>query len=241
MGLIASLGTGLAGLLNQQFNMQITLAAFSLVGVFGLLVWALAFRTLPKKAARQDVQRKNIAVSRSMLAWWIALFFGLQSFLYYSLLTWLPSLWQAAGFSQIAAGNLATIFQLSGMPATLSIPFIAEKRHGLLYSVWGIMLGFVLGALGILIPGANFGLNVVYALLMGVASGAALPSALSFSRRKPPMLMETASLSGFAQSVGYLFAAIGPVLYGFIQTATGSWDLLLWLTVGLTLLMFVAG
>ncbi|MDN6038882.1 MAG: MFS transporter, partial [Lacticaseibacillus paracasei] len=25
------------------------------------------------------------------------------------------------------------------------------------------------------------------------------------------------------------------------QTATGSWNLLLWLTVGLTLLMFVAG
>lgn len=241
MGLIASLGTGLAGLLNQQFNMQITLAAFSLVGVFGLLVWALAFRTLPKKAARQDVQRKNIAVSRSMLAWWIALFFGLQSFLYYSLLTWLPSLWQAAGFSQIAAGNLATIFQLSGMPATLSIPFIAEKRHGLLYSVWGIMLGFVLGALGILIPGANFGLNVVYALLMGVASGAAFAICIVFFQKKTADAYETASLSGFAQSVGYLFAAVGPVLYGFIQTATGSWDLLLWLTVGLTLLMFVAG
>ena len=157
------------------------------------------------------------------------------------MLTWLPSLWQAAGFSQIAAGNLATIFQLSGMPATLSIPFIAEKRHGLLYSVWGIMLGFVLGALGILIPGANFGLNVVYALLMGVASGAAFAICIVFFQKKTADAYETASLSGFAQSVGYLFAAVGPVLYGFIQTATGSWDLLLWLTVGLTLLMFVAG
>ena len=96
------------------------------------------------------------------------------------------------------------------MPATLSIPFIAERRHGMAYSVWGIMLGFVLGALGVLIPGANFGLNVVFSLLMGVASG-------------------------------YLFAAVGPVLYGFIQTTTGSWNLLLWITVGLTLFMFGAG
>ncbi|MDF3333235.1 MFS transporter [Lacticaseibacillus rhamnosus] len=241
MGLVASLGTGLAGLLNQQFHMKFTMAAFSLVGVAGLVVWALAFRRLAPVKNQAATGRRNVRVSRSLLAWWIALFFGLQSFLYYSLLTWLPSLWHAAGFSQLAAGNLATIFQLSGMPATLSIPFIAERRHGMAYSVWGIMLGFVLGALGVLIPGANFGLNVVFSLLMGVASGAAFAICIVFFQKKTADAYETASLSGFAQSLGYLFAAVGPVLYGFIQTTTGSWNLLLWITVGLTLFMFGAG
>ena len=109
------------------------------------------------------------------------------------------------------------------------------------YSVWGIMLGFVLGALGVLIPGANFGLNVVFSLLMGVASGAAFAICIVFFQKKTADAYETASLSGFAQSLGYLFAAVGPVLYGFIQTTTGSWNLLLWITVGLTLFMFGAG
>ncbi|WFB41937.1 MFS transporter [Lacticaseibacillus huelsenbergensis] len=241
MGLVASLGTGLAGLLNQQFHMKLTMAAFSLVGVAGLVIWALALRTLPPVKTWQGSARKNVAVSHSLLTWWIALFFGLQSFLYYSLLTWLPSLWQAAGFSQLTAGNLATIFQLSGMPATLSIPFIAERRHGLAYSVWGIMLGFALGALGILIPGANFGLNVIFSLLMGVASGAAFAICIVFFQKKTADAYETASLSGFAQSLGYLFASVGPMLYGFIQTLTGSWNLLLWVTVVLTLIMFAVG
>lgn len=127
------------------------------------------------------------------------------------------------------------------MPATLSIPFIAERRHGLAYSVWGIMLGFALGALGILIPGANFGLNVIFSLLMGVASGAAFAICIVFFQKKTADAYETASLSGFAQSLGYLFAAVGPMLYGFIQTLTGSWNLLLWVTVVLTLIMFVVG
>lgn len=76
---------------------------------------------------------------------------------------------------------------------------------------------------------------------MGVASGAVFAICIVFFQKKTADAYETASLSGFAQSVGYLFAAVGPVLYGCIQTATGLWDLLLWMTVGLTLLMFVAG
>jgi CP family cyanate transporter-like MFS transporter len=34
-----------------------------------------------------------------------------------------------------------------------------------------------------------------------------------------------ASLSAFAQSVGYLVAAAGPLEVGLLHTATGSWDI----------------
>ncbi len=34
---------------------------------------------------------------------------------------------------------------------------------------------------------------------------------------------ETAQLSGMAQSMGYLFAAIGPLVAGALTQATGSW------------------
>ena len=33
-----------------------------------------------------------------------------------------------------------------------------------------------------------------------------------------------ASLSGFAQSAGYLVASAGPLEVGLLHTATGSWD-----------------
>ena len=57
----------------------------------------------------------------------------------------------------------------------------------------GIMLGFVLEALGVLIPGANFGLNVVFSLLMGVASGRLFAICIVFFQKKTADAYETAS------------------------------------------------
>jgi hypothetical protein len=34
-----------------------------------------------------------------------------------------------------------------------------------------------------------------------------------------------ASLSAFAQSVGYLVASVGPLMVGLLHTATGSWNI----------------
>ena len=34
-----------------------------------------------------------------------------------------------------------------------------------------------------------------------------------------------ASLSAFAQSAGYLVAATGPLLFGLVHSATGSWNI----------------
>jgi CP family cyanate transporter-like MFS transporter len=34
-----------------------------------------------------------------------------------------------------------------------------------------------------------------------------------------------ASLSAFAQSVGYLVASVGPLMVGLLHSATGSWNL----------------
>jgi MFS transporter, CP family, cyanate transporter len=38
----------------------------------------------------------------------------------------------------------------------------------------------------------------------------------------------SASLSGFAQGVGYLIAATGPLLIGFLHAATGAWVVPIW-------------
>jgi CP family cyanate transporter-like MFS transporter len=75
----------------------------------------------------------------------IALFFGLQSVLYYSLLTWLPSIWQNAGFDAVTAGTLATIFQLFGLPLNMLTPTLAERKHGLTTVVLIAAGGFIIG------------------------------------------------------------------------------------------------
>lgn len=53
--------------------------------------------------------------------------------------------------------------------------------------------------------------------------------------------MEAADLSGVAQSIGYLLAAVGPVFFGFIHDETGSWYTPMILFIVTVVLLFLAG
>ncbi len=240
MGLIASFGTGLSGLLGTNIGLPKTISVFSTVSLLGFITWTLAFWRLPNKKVNHATQQHHIKIWRAKLAWLVALVFGIQSLLYYSLLTWLPSLWHAAGFSTIAASNLATLFQISGMPITLITPIIGMKKAGPTILTWGIMLGFALGAFGIMISGNHFVLNALFAIIMGAGSGGAFAMCIVYFQIKASNVFETATLSGFAQSIGYVIGAVGPVLYGVIQSATQSWSLILIITIALTLIMFIS-
>lgn len=52
---------------------------------------------------------------------------------------------------------------------------------------------------------------------------------------------EAAQLSGMAQSLGYLLAAFGPILFGFLHDATNSWKVPLQALIGITVLLFIFG
>jgi CP family cyanate transporter-like MFS transporter len=50
-----------------------------------------------------------------------------------------------------------------------------------------------------------------------------------------------AALSGFAQSIGYLLAAVGPFGMGLLYDVTGGWTLALWLLAALVVPQVAAG
>ena len=83
-----------------------------------------------------------------------------------------------------------------------------------------------LSALGLLYM-PNFAL--VWTLMLGFCSGACFILGLSFISLRTDDSQQAASLSGMSQSVGYLLAAIGPMLAGALHTTTGSWSAPLWL------------
>ncbi len=62
----------------------------------------------------------------------------------------------------------------------------------------------------------------VWVLLVGVGTGS-FPLALTLIGLRSATPWETASLSAFTQSTGYLLAATGPVLVGWLHSA-GGWS-----------------
>jgi CP family cyanate transporter-like MFS transporter len=61
-------------------------------------------------------------------------------------------------------------------------------------------------------------------LLLGLSQGASLSLAIFFTVVRAPDPVTAASLSGLAQSGGYLLATTGPLAVGLLHDATGGWD-----------------
>ena len=52
---------------------------------------------------------------------------------------------------------------------------------------------------------------------------------------------EAAKLSGMAQSLGYLLAAFGPILFGFLHDITNSWVNPLQVLIAIAVLQLIFG
>jgi CP family cyanate transporter-like MFS transporter len=76
---------------------------------------------------------------------------------------------------------------------------------------------------------------------MGVGGGACVSLAFTFIGLRSSNGAQAAELSGMAQTVGYLLAAAGPLIIGYLFDYTQTWasSIVVWLII--TLLLLYAG
>ena len=175
----------------------------------------------------------RIKVYRFALTWQVTAFFGLQSLLYYAALSWLPTIFRDRGASPIAAGNLLALMGVGNLATSLLVPVLAHRSPGQRALVVPSLIGTAAGLAGAL--WAPLGTAPLWVLLLGVSQGSCLGLAIFFTMARAPDPGTAASLSGFAQSVGYLVAAAGPLEVGLLHSATGSWN------IPMALLLVLAG
>ncbi len=165
----------------------------------------------------------GIKVYRYALAWQVTAFMGLQSLLYYAVLSWLPTIFQDRGDSAVTAGNLLALMGVGNLATSLLVPVLAHRRPGQRGLVVPSLIGTAAGLAGAL--WAPLGTAPFWVLVLGVSQGSCLGLAIFFMMARAPDAGAAASLSAFAQSVGYLVASVGPLMVGLLHTATGSWNI----------------
>jgi MFS transporter, CP family, cyanate transporter len=88
-------------------------------------------------------------------------------------------------------------------------------------------------------------LILLWAVIMGLFSGASLAMALTLIAQRARDHEASSALSGMSQSIGYLFAAIGPVAFGWLHATVGGWvaplGLLLFVMAGQAVTGLLAG
>jgi MFS transporter, CP family, cyanate transporter len=210
-----------------------SLGSWALLALVAAVAWLPQMRSAgPANASPADSQGVN-GPWRSALAWQVTLFMGLQSLGYYVVLTWLPEILQEqAGISASLAGWMLALAQAVGTASIFLAPVLAGMRpsqHGVV--VVAVALTGA-GALGLLLAAETA--TALWVVLLGFGQGACFSLALTFFALRAPDSEHAAALSGMAQTVGYLLAAVGPFLFGLLRDTTHAW------TVPLALLFAVA-
>jgi MFS transporter, CP family, cyanate transporter len=78
-------------------------------------------------------------------------------------------------------------------------------------------------------------------VLLGLGQGATLALSIYYTMARAPDPATAASLSAFVQGIGYLIASAGPLLIGFLHTATGGWTVPLAILLGIAVFQLITG
>ncbi|WP_139997294.1 CynX/NimT family MFS transporter [Paenibacillus paridis] len=216
------------------------------LGIWGILVLLAALFWLPQaRASRTSAgavasgAAKRRSLWRSPLACMVTIFMGMQSLLFYVLIAWLPEIMISRGLNEDSGGWILSLFQIAALPVAFIVPIVAGrmKNQRLLVIIMTVLLFVSLG-------GLYFGGNAFISLcivLLGIGGGCAFSLAMIFLSLRTKDAFDSASLSGMSQSVGYLLAATGPILFGLFHDLTVSWNPPLLLLLVVSALMLLSG
>ncbi|WMM33218.1 CynX/NimT family MFS transporter [Shouchella clausii] len=242
MNLCGAIASGISVPLarNFGFGWNGALGVWGILALIAALFWFPRIRgSHPSVVVTTNGGVVRRSLWRSPLAWTITLFMGMQSLLFYVLITWLPEMMTSRGLSEDSAGWMLSLFQMATLPVSFIVPILAGrmKNQRLLVTIMAVLFFVSLG-------GFYFGhhaLISLWTILLGIAGGCAFSLAMIFLSLRTKDAYDAASLSGMSQSVGYLLAASGPILFGFLHDVTAGWNLPLLLLFFVSAMLFLCG
>ncbi|WP_339308247.1 MFS transporter [Paenibacillus sp. FSL R5-0519] len=239
-GAIAS-GISVPLAINGGLKWQGALAVWGILSFVSILCWLPQLRNRTKQTATTSHQMasNHVNVWRSRLAWQVTMFMGIQSMVFYVLIAWLPEILKQQGIESNQSGWYLSIMQLAMLPFTFIVPVIAGRMSSQRSLVVITTILLMTGTLGLLYGSSN--IILLWIIILGIGGGFAFSLAMMFFGLRTENAHQAAELSGMAQSIGYLLAAMGPALIGYLHDATNSWNLPLFILLGASILLFLVG
>lgn len=252
LSMFAGLAAGVMPMLVAWQNWQFALGVWGWVSVAALLAWLWVLHlfirhnlanakantanvtdgsttqgTINTDTLNADLAYEQPRPRRSVwgmpMAWSISIYMGLQSLLYYTFASFLPSLLMDQGLSQASASQMGMIFQMMAFPSIILLSkWVAAG--------WNLRVLAIAAALGNLIGVLGFGflsmkLAWLWAISSGFGCGVIFTLCIMLFTIKARDSQQTAELSGMAQTIGYGIAVLGPIVTGWLEDMTHGWTI----------------
>jgi CP family cyanate transporter-like MFS transporter len=199
----------------------------------GLAVWAVpacvalpGWWALNRRASRRTAHQAGAAQAITLSlwnkrrAWTLGLYFGIVNGGYTSLVAWLPAFYQQRGASVAASGSLLASMTVFQAAAALLLPLAAASFRD--RRPW-LMLGLsaqLFGLLGLIAwPDAA---PLLWVGVAGAGLGGTFSLTLVTAMDHSTDHRVAGKLVAFTQGVGFIVAAIAPVVAGFVRGWSGG-------------------
>lgn len=243
INLISAIVGGIAVPVANAIGWQFTVQLFSIPAILAFLGTML----LPHQRTKQSKQSTKAAASKSLTpiwkrghVWLLAIFMGLQSLIFYTVVAWLPSVLTSHGLSATTAGWLFSIFQIIGAPFAYLVPRATTSAAHLKSLMIALLAGYLAG-IGILIAFNATWLLIIACMIVGITTASVFTLSLTMITTISTTPQEAGSVGGIVQSIGYLIASIGPTMFGVIKTTLGNWPQTLIVLVAIAVVNIAVG
>ena len=239
----AALAAGTTEPLRQLFGgqWQPALAFWLIPAVIAFLAWW--FQLTDKRLGDKSIKPAGKSIYRDRLAWHIAIYMGLQSSLAYTVFGWLPTILQDRGVSTVESGLALSVSILMQVFSAIAAPLIASHMRDQRAMISGVMTFVIVGLAGCIYGSVEQ--MWLWVVVLGLGQGGSFSLALTLLAVRARDASDAARLSGMAQSLGYIMAALGPLFVGVLHDLFGGWQaagaLLIIIGVGATFAGLKAG
>lgn len=224
---VYSFGIGVGATLSASFSYAIyektswgfALGSWGVLGVIAFILW-LFIADDEIEQQQQQLQEVGRNPWKQREAWLILVFFGLQTALFFSFMTWLSPLAVAQGFTLAEAGLLLMAFSGIQMIGNLVIPWLVERFPKPIYWLFGLSF-FAL--IGLLLFATTTGIWLwLGVLLIGLMLSGMFPLGLLLPLNAARNHTEANTWSSMVLSGGFMLSAVLPLLIGVVIDQTGK-------------------
>ena len=169
----------------------------------------------------------------------IAVYMGLQSLIFFTMLTWFPSMSTSLYDFSFNSGILITVMQLSSLIPAYIVPNVTTRKNARILSS---SLAFLF-APGIILclTGKSTIILLVGTVITGLSLGSTFSMAITLCSLYGKNGKDTARIVSFGQCIGYILASFGPTGFGAIYDASSTWTSSLIILALLSTVMAIIG
>jgi CP family cyanate transporter-like MFS transporter len=236
-GIVAgsTLAAGLAVPLAGDADWRRALLIISLASIGSIVAWLTLVGTGGRAAAATGDARR--LPWRDGTAWLLVIAFGLQSVLFYGIVSWLPNVFVERGWAATDAGALIAVFNGIGLLTTIGLPLVADRLGARRPQLLVASSVAIVGLVGIVVaPDFAF----AWVAVLGLSLGAVFPLVLTLPLDVADDPARVGSVAAFMLLGGYMLSSIGPVVLGAARDLTGDFQASLEMLVGIAVALVLS-